>query len=139
MLRRPVLDEQSLPLVTACGLNMPCPDLLTPQRAAAAIWTWAPGQPQNADGAASWPQRILRFWQSLRGLLGFQVRHIAVPEAVLARKARHCIRCLNASSFYLNINMFSGEASLFLQIPLDRMNLDSPPLQNFRILRCMTH
>lgn len=28
-----------------CGLNMPSPDLLTPVRAAAAIWTWAPGHP----------------------------------------------------------------------------------------------
>ena len=28
-----------------CGLNQPAPDLLTPVRAAAAIWTWAPGHP----------------------------------------------------------------------------------------------
>ena len=76
MLCRPVLDEQSLPLVTACGLNMPCPDLLTPQRAAAAIWTWAPGQPQAADRAASWPQRIQRYWHSLGELLSFQVSHL---------------------------------------------------------------
>lgn len=35
-----------LPLqVMGCGLNMPSPDLLTPVRAAAAIWTWAPGHP----------------------------------------------------------------------------------------------
>ena len=73
MLCRPVLDEQSLPLVTACGLNMPSPDLLTPQRAAAAVWTWAPGQPQAADGATSWLQRMLRRWQPFRMLLGLQV------------------------------------------------------------------
>lgn len=36
-----------------CGLNQPAPDLLTPMRAAAAIWTWAPGhpfEPSYADG-----------------------------------------------------------------------------------------
>ena len=43
----PILDEASLPGVMACGLNVPAPDLLTPQRAAAAVWTWAPGYPQN--------------------------------------------------------------------------------------------
>lgn len=43
----PILDEASLPGVMACGLNVPAPDLLTPERAAAAVWTWAPGYPQN--------------------------------------------------------------------------------------------
>ena len=43
----PVLDEASLPGVLACGLNVPAPDLLTPQRAAAAVWTWAPGYPPS--------------------------------------------------------------------------------------------
>lgn len=47
----PLLDEYSLPPLVACGLNMPCPDLLTPQRAASAIWTWAPGHPYNASPA----------------------------------------------------------------------------------------
>ncbi|EFN52069.1 hypothetical protein CHLNCDRAFT_139316 [Chlorella variabilis] len=41
----PVFDEATLPPVTGCGLNMPSPDLLTPDRAAATIWTWAPGHP----------------------------------------------------------------------------------------------
>ena len=93
MLCRPVLDEQSLPLVTACGMNMPCPDLLTPQRAAAAIWTWAPGQPQAPGGAASWLQRILRYWQPLRGLLGLQVGHNFFTRPVLDREglAQHLL------------------------------------------------
>ncbi|KAK9810746.1 hypothetical protein WJX73_004650 [Symbiochloris irregularis] len=43
----PILDVTSLPDVTACDLNMPCPDLLTPERSAAAIWSWAPGHPLN--------------------------------------------------------------------------------------------
>ncbi|KAL4424092.1 hypothetical protein ABPG75_001393 [Micractinium tetrahymenae] len=42
---QPVFDELTLPPVMGCGLNMPSPDLLTPVRAAAAIWTWAPGHP----------------------------------------------------------------------------------------------
>ncbi|KAL4419285.1 hypothetical protein ABPG77_008335 [Micractinium sp. CCAP 211/92] len=42
---QPVFDEFTLPPVMGCGLNMPSPDLLTPVRAAAAIWTWAPGHP----------------------------------------------------------------------------------------------
>ena len=44
---QPVWDEFTLPPVVGCGLNMPSPDLLTPTRAAAAIWTWAPGHPYN--------------------------------------------------------------------------------------------
>jgi hypothetical protein len=41
----PILDDVLLREVTACGLNVPSPDLLTPERAAAAVWTWAPGYP----------------------------------------------------------------------------------------------
>ena len=70
---RPVLDEESLGEVASCGLNMPCPDLLTPKRAAAAVWTWAPGQPHFSVEAASWLGRLLRRWQPLRGLLSMQV------------------------------------------------------------------
>jgi len=33
--------------VLGCGLNVPSPDLLTPSKAAAAIWTWAPGHPYD--------------------------------------------------------------------------------------------
>ena len=75
---RPVLDEKNLPEVTACGLNMPCPDLLTPQRAAGAIWTWAPGQPYDADWSrdwqAGWMQYLLRLWRPLHKRLELQVR-----------------------------------------------------------------
>lgn len=45
----PMLDEASLPGVDACGVNIPSPDLLTPSRAAAAVWSWAPGHPFEAD------------------------------------------------------------------------------------------
>jgi hypothetical protein len=41
----PILDETSLKEVIACGLNAPAPDLLTPERAGHAVWTWAPGYP----------------------------------------------------------------------------------------------
>ncbi|CAL8466894.1 g6430 [Coccomyxa elongata] len=54
----PVLDELSLPAVAECGVNMPCPDLLTPQRAAAAIWSWAPGHPYDVPA----PPAVLRIW-----------------------------------------------------------------------------
>lgn len=46
-LHRPLLDEVSLPEVTRCGLNSPSPDSLTPERAAAMIWTWADGHPYD--------------------------------------------------------------------------------------------
>ena len=42
----PILDEATMREVMTCGLNVPAPDLLTPERAAAAVWTWAPGYPQ---------------------------------------------------------------------------------------------
>jgi hypothetical protein len=45
----PCLDEDTLPGVVGCGLNAPAPDLLTPARAAAAIWTWAEGHPFAAQ------------------------------------------------------------------------------------------
>ncbi|KAI3432222.1 hypothetical protein D9Q98_003784 [Chlorella vulgaris] len=41
----PLFDEVTLPPVMGCGLNMPSPDHLTPDRAAATIWSWAPGHP----------------------------------------------------------------------------------------------
>ena len=47
---RPVLDEELLPEAVACGLAQPAPDRLTPRRAAAAIWSWAPGHPHSAAG-----------------------------------------------------------------------------------------
>ena len=47
---RPVLDEELLPEAVACSLAQPAPDRLTPRRAAAAIWSWAPGHPYAADG-----------------------------------------------------------------------------------------
>ena len=79
---RPVLDETNLPEVTACGLNMPCPDLLTPQRAAGAIWTWAPGQPYDANWSqewqAGWMQYLLQPWRPLHRILGLRVRLVKI-------------------------------------------------------------
>lgn len=46
----PFLDEEMLRDLVSCGLSMPAPDLLTPERAAAAIWTWAPGYPEDSGG-----------------------------------------------------------------------------------------
>jgi len=45
----PYFDEASIPGVVDCGVNIPSPDLLTPSRAAAAVWTWAPGHPFSAS------------------------------------------------------------------------------------------
>lgn len=52
---RPVLDEELLPEAVACGLAQPAPDRLTPRRAAAAIWSWAPGHPHAAAGSQVLP------------------------------------------------------------------------------------
>lgn len=49
----PLLDEYALPQVIACGLNIPSPDLLTPERTKSTIWTWAPGHPFDATGGGS--------------------------------------------------------------------------------------
>ena len=46
----PFFDESSLPGVVECGVNIPCPDLLTPSRAAAAVWSWAVGHPFENGG-----------------------------------------------------------------------------------------
>lgn len=41
--------------VLNCGLNMAAPDLLTPSKAAAAVWTWAPGHPfEPVGGTGGW-------------------------------------------------------------------------------------
>lgn len=65
--RRPLLDEASLPGVTACGINFPSPDMMTPQRSAAAIWTWAPAHP-----FAPFSERALLLKETTS-------RHVAVP------------------------------------------------------------
>ena len=65
----PVLDEQSLPGVTSCGLSMPSPDSVGPRRAAAGVWTWAEGHPPLSPeppspppppgGRRSWLRRLV--------------------------------------------------------------------------------
>ena len=42
---RPILDKATLPHAFDCGINFPSPDRLTPERAAATVWSWAPGNP----------------------------------------------------------------------------------------------
>ncbi|KAG7674064.1 hypothetical protein Ndes2526B_g02453 [Nannochloris sp. 'desiccata'] len=49
----PYFDEASIPGVVDCGVNIPSPDLLTPSRAAAAVWTWAPGHPFSSSSNAN--------------------------------------------------------------------------------------
>lgn len=51
-LRKPLagLDEDLLKRAFMCGYNFPSPDNLTPSRAAAAIWSWAPGHPPKPTG-----------------------------------------------------------------------------------------
>lgn len=60
----PILDEVILPQVLECGLNAPCPDLLTPERAASAVWTWAAGHP--GDGACTYLASSDGRWRSIR-------------------------------------------------------------------------
>jgi hypothetical protein len=95
LLDRPVLDELSLPAVAACGVNMPSPDLLTPERAAAAIWSWAPGHP---FAAAHNQERWHRLWCHLlrwmwHGLGMQQVCSSCLCIACLACHA-HCQRAV---------------------------------------------
>ena len=48
---RPQLDSELLPGAVSCGINVPAPDLLTPDLLAAAVWSWAPGHlPPPAPG-----------------------------------------------------------------------------------------
>ncbi len=49
----PLLDEYAMPQVMACGLNIPSPDLLTPERTKSTVWTWAPGHPFDTSGGSS--------------------------------------------------------------------------------------
>ena len=59
----------SIPEVARCGLNSASPDVLTPERAAASIWTWAPNHPYAAyadlDPARQVWQRLKDFVQLL--------------------------------------------------------------------------
>lgn len=57
---RPLLNEATLPDVTNCGVNVPSPDMLTPQRSAAAIWTWAPAHPYAPWAEAAMVTRMAR-------------------------------------------------------------------------------
>lgn len=62
----PLLDEYALPQVVACGLNVPSPDLLTPERSAAGVWTWAPGHPYDAASGKDVPVPAATWWRPLR-------------------------------------------------------------------------
>lgn len=64
----PLLNEETLPDVYGCGVNMPSPDLLTPAMAATTIWSWAPGQPAAPGGASApgWLPRWLARWLPIR-------------------------------------------------------------------------
>ncbi|KAK9841564.1 hypothetical protein WJX74_007998 [Apatococcus lobatus] len=44
---QPLLDELTLPGVSRCGLNVPCPDRVTPMRVASSMWSWAEGHPTS--------------------------------------------------------------------------------------------
>ncbi len=66
VVRRPLLDEVSLPEVTRCGLNSPSPDSLTPARAAATIWTWADGHPYDPYFDQNPPTQL---WNMLQDML----------------------------------------------------------------------
>ena len=54
--------------MSLCALNMPSPDLLTPSKVAATIWSWAPGHPMNPYAAQSWlHSAVLRLQAAVRG------------------------------------------------------------------------
>lgn len=61
----PFFDESTLPDVIDCGLNLPAPDLLTPSRAAASVWTWAPGHPQKNVGECAMISASDGRWRSM--------------------------------------------------------------------------
>ena len=52
--------------MTRCGLNSPSPDSLTPERAAAMIWTWAEGHPYDPYSELSQPAQL---WTMLQDVL----------------------------------------------------------------------
>lgn len=57
---RPLLDELTLPGVSRCGLNVPCPDRVTPMRVASSMWSWAEGHPTSLlpqNGTSHRPQQ----------------------------------------------------------------------------------
>ena len=64
----PWLDAAGLASLAPCGLSVPSPDSLTPQRAAGALWGWAPAQPP--------PQRRLPQAPQLTGWIGALLRSI---------------------------------------------------------------
>ncbi|KAL6779087.1 hypothetical protein ACKKBF_B18815 [Auxenochlorella protothecoides x Auxenochlorella symbiontica] len=64
----PWLDAAGLAGFAGCGLAVPSPDLLTPARAAGALWGWAPSQPR--------PQPPLARGPSLHGWFGALARAI---------------------------------------------------------------
>ena len=81
-----------MPDVVSCGLNMPSPDLLTPERAAATIWTWAPGHPPPGPTA---PPGGRRLWSGvllprLRQVLRLGGSAGANAQQVRARQQRLC-------------------------------------------------
>lgn len=61
----PFFDENTLPDIIDCGLNLPAPDLLTPARAAASVWSWAPGHPQSDIGECVMISATDGRWRSL--------------------------------------------------------------------------
>ncbi|KAK9810142.1 hypothetical protein WJX72_005510 [[Myrmecia] bisecta] len=80
----PLLNELTLPSVARCGLNMPSPDLLTPERVASAIWSWASGEPMATEEAlaadldpvaARWlPSWLRKLIRGVRQLLPWHAR-----------------------------------------------------------------
>lgn len=65
---RPLLDEATLPDISLCALNMPSPDLLTPSKVAATIWSWAPGHPMKPYAAQWWlHSAVLRLRDAVKG------------------------------------------------------------------------
>lgn len=47
------LNNKTLVKVMRCGINVPSPDLITPKRIAAQVWSWAPNEPRFTNGTAT--------------------------------------------------------------------------------------
>ena len=107
-----------------CGLNMPAPDLLTPLRAAGAIWTWAPGhpfEPSYGDSPAAAPLQAL-VQQQQRGGLGGGAANCGVLSASDARwRAVPCgLPALPSACRHVNASLGAADGGWVIDSSLPR-------------------
>jgi hypothetical protein len=76
----PLLDEASMPDVANCGINVPSPDMLTTERSASWIWSWAPAHP-----FAPWSEAAMREQRAVRRAM---LQAVATAQRLWARLTR---------------------------------------------------